>query len=299
MASVLAPSKEAVWNGHASAPAPDYRVAYRISAGLAIVSAVATALTFFVPDALNGTAVMNGSGRGTALVALVVGVPVLVAAMIAVARGSRRGLVLWLGAVAFLMYQSVLLLFATPFNSLFMLYCAMWTLTFWAAAATLHAVDMGELADGFDKTLPVRSIAIFLWVVAGLNAAAWLARIVPALFDDGRPEFLEGTGLTTNPIYVQDLAFWIPLVTLSAWWLWRRRAWGYVLSGVLLAFFVMENITIAVDQYMGHAAEPSSSVASDALTPVFGVLALVTAVPLVVYFRHLKESKGGDLRAPS
>ena len=43
--------------------APNYGPAYWISGALALVTAVATALTFFVPDVLRGTAVMNGSGR--------------------------------------------------------------------------------------------------------------------------------------------------------------------------------------------------------------------------------------------
>jgi len=274
-----------------------YGPAYRISGALALVTALATALTFFVPDVLRGTAVMNGSGRGTALVALIIGVPVLVVSMLVVARGSTRGVVVWLGAVAFLLYQSVLLLFATPFNSLFLLYCVMWSLTFWAAVATLRAIDVGELFDHFDSALPVRGIAIFLWVVGGLNVLAWLGRVVPALFSSARPEFLEGTGLTTNPIYVQDLSFWIPLAAVSAWWLWLRRPWGYVLSGALLVFFVVENITIAVDQYMGHAADPASSVASDVLTPVFAALAVVTSVPLFFYMRHLDRTSSRQFDA--
>lgn len=28
--------------------------------------------------------------------------------------------------------------------------------------------------------------------------------------------FLEGTGLTTNPIYVQDLAVWLPMLAVAA-----------------------------------------------------------------------------------
>jgi hypothetical protein len=217
--------------------------------------------------------------------------------MLVVARGSTRGVVVWLGAVAFLLYQSVLLLFATPFNSLFLLYCVMWSLSFWAAVATLRAIDMDEFAARFDKALPVRGIAIFLWVVAVLNALAWLGRVIPALFSSARPEFLEGTGLTTNPIYVQDLSFWIPLVAVSAWWLWHRRPWGYVLSGALLIFFVIENITIAVDQYMGHAADPASSVASDVLTPAFAALALVTSVALFFYMRHLNRTSSRQFDA--
>ena len=62
--------------------------------------------------------------------------------------------------------------------------------------------------------------------------------------------------------------------------------WGYVLSGALLVMLVIETTSIGVDQWMGHAADPASSVASDALTPVFGVLTLIGLVALVLFLRH-------------
>lgn len=60
---------------------------------MALVTAAATAVTFFVPDVLRGTAVMKGSARGTALVALVLAAAVLSTSMIAVARGSVRAVI--------------------------------------------------------------------------------------------------------------------------------------------------------------------------------------------------------------
>ena len=66
--------------------------------------------------------------------------------------------------------------------------------------------------------------------VAVLNALAWLAGVIPGLFSDS-PAFLKGTGLTTMPTYVQDLAFWLPLMAVSAVLLWHRQAWGYLLVG--------------------------------------------------------------------
>src|SRR5689334_15650522 len=75
---------------------------YWTSMALTAVSAAAAAFTFFASDVLNGTAVMNGSARGTALVALLIAIPLLVASMILVARGSVRPVIAWLGAAGFL-----------------------------------------------------------------------------------------------------------------------------------------------------------------------------------------------------
>jgi len=261
--------------------------AWWLSGALAVVAAAAAATTLFVPGVLRGTAVMNGSARGTALVALVVAVPVLVLAMAAAARASARAVVVWLGAVAYLLYNAVLFLLATPFNSLFLLYAAMFALAVWSAAMLLHGMDVPAFGTRFGPGLPVRALAIYLWAVAACNALAWLVQVVPAVLSGGAPAFLDGTGLTTNPIYAQDLSFWIPLTAVAALWLWRRQAWGTVVAGALMTYLVIESLGIAVDQAFGHAADPASPVASEALVPAFVALAVIGLIPLLFYYRAL------------
>jgi hypothetical protein len=263
--------------------------AFRLSAALAVVAAVAAASTAFIPGVLHGTAVMNGSARGTGYVVLGVALPVLLVAMFAGRRGSIRATIVWLGAVAYLLYNAVLFLFATPFNSLFLLYTSMFTLAVWSAVAVLRTLRVEQLGDHFSNRLPVRAIAGYLGLVAILNALVWLSGVVPALISSKEPAFLAGTGLTTNPIYVQDLTFWIPLSLVAAVSIWRRRPWGYVLAGALLIYLVLESTSIAVDQWFGHAADPSSAVASAALVPGFVLLALIGLIPTVFYMRGVQR----------
>jgi hypothetical protein len=258
------------------------------SIALTGVTATAAAFTLFAPGVLKGTAVMNGSARGTALVALFVAVPLLVCSVVLVSRGAVRPVISWLGAVAFLVYNAVLFLLATPFNSLFLLYISMFTLAFWTLVLLLRAIKVESFAGRYRLDLPVRALATYLGVVAILNAGAWLGGVIPGLFSKS-PAFLEGTGLTTNPIYVQDLAFWIPTMVVTAVLLWRRQAWGIVLAGGMLVYFVIESISIAVDQWMGSAADPASTVASATFTPIFGAIALTGLVPLYFYLRSLNR----------
>jgi hypothetical protein len=191
----------------------------------------------------------------------------LIGAMLLARRGSTRALVLWLGAVAFLAYNAVMLLLGTPFNSLFLLYDAVLGLSIWAAITLLHRIEVEALGARFTHGLRVRWIADFLWVVVTLNALVWLKGIGSGMFAEGTPAFLVGTGLTTLPTYVQDLAFWLPTTAVAAWWLWQGRAWGFLLSAALLAYFVLEAVSVAVDQTWGAAADPSSTVVSAAMAP--------------------------------
>jgi hypothetical protein len=265
--------------------------AYWSAMALTAVSATAAAFTFFASGVLNGTPVMNGSARGTALVVLFIAVPLLIASMVLVARGGIRPAIAWLGAAAFLQYNSVLFLLATPWNSLFLLYVAMFAFGFWTLVLLLRALDVPAFAQRFSPRLPARALAAYLIVIAVLNAAAWLRGVIPGL-SERSPAFLDGTGLTTSPIYVQDLSFWIPMMAVSGVLLWRRHAWGLVLAGGMFVYFFIESISIAVDQWMGGAADPTSTVASVAFTPMFAVLAVIGLVPLFFYFRNLGQGKG-------
>ena len=64
------------------------------------------------------------------------------------------------------------------------------------------------------------------------------------------PQFVNGTGLPTNPVFVPDLA-------------------------------------VAADQWFGSTADPTSSIASAAAVPMFLVLAVVGLVPLFFYMENL------------
>lgn len=263
--------------------------AYRLSAALLPVAALAAGGTLAIPGVLRGPAAMNGCARGTALVMLAVAVPVLSWSMTAARRGSARAVLGWLGATGYLLYNAVLLLFGTPFNRLFPLYVATFALAVWSLVTTLRAVDLDAFARERAPGLPYRAVAVYAWVVAGANALIWLKGVVAGLLATGRPAFLAGTGLVTNPVYVQDLGFWLPLIAVAAWWLWRSVPWGLPVLGSLLVMLVIESVGIAADQAFGHAADPSSPAASAGAVPLFLVLAAVGLVPVVLVLRHLRR----------
>lgn len=263
------------------------RAAHVMSGALAVVTVAAGVPTFAVDGLLHGSAAMNGSARGTALIMVLVGVPLLIGSQVDVRRGRPRSVPLWLAGAGYLLYNAFVMLFATPFNSLFLLYLAAFSLALWTVVAILHAVDVPGFGERVSPGAPRRSIAVFCWVVVALNAAAWLRAVVPQSWNGADPPFLEGTGLLTGPVQVQDLAVWLPLMAAAAWWLWRGLAWGYLVVTAILAMWVVEAITIAADQFLGSAADPSSVVVSPVMTPVFGVVAVVMLVPTQMLLRRM------------
>jgi hypothetical protein len=108
------------------------------------------------------------------------------------------------------------------------------------------------------------------------------------VFSSNPRAVVSDSGLLTNPVYIQDLAIWLPLLATAAVAAWRHQVWGQLITGAMLALFVLESISISVDQWFGSRADPTSS--SMAMVPAFAVIALVTAVPLFVLLRNLDRA---------
>jgi hypothetical protein len=280
----------------ASAPAdsaghiPTQRVAdhpYRMSGALLVAAALAAGIGVFHPGVFHDPAVTAGNAQGTALVILMVAIPAVVAAMILAAQGSLRAQIVWLGALGYIVYNSVFFAYGMHFNPLFLLYAATLSLALWSVVTLLREVDVEGIRTHFTPGTPVRGLAGYLLVTTAMFALVWLKDVIPAIAGNTTPASLTGTGMVTNPIQVTDFAFGFPIAVLAAIWLWQCRAWGYLLGGAFLVYGVIEAVSVTMDRIFGHLSDQSQSLAA---VPLFAALALIGLVPLVFYFRNLQEA---------
>lgn len=261
------------------------RIPFLLSILLGVDVAGAAGLSLLYRELLRGPDVTIGSLQGTAVVLLVVALPVLAGSILAAMRGFGMAIVSWLGVLTFVAYQGVLFLFATPFNPFFFFYLGMLSLSAWSIVAVLADVDLDRLARAAGRFAPVRVVAGYLLVVAGFFAVQWLRALVPAVLSTEPPAFLEGTGMTTGPGQILDLGFFVPAMVVAAYLLVRRRPAGYLLTGPILVGLAIETVSIAADQWMGHAADPTSPVASADIVPLFIVATIAGLVVLGLYLR--------------
>ena len=268
---------------------PTPGLALRLSWVLAGLTIAACVATLTVPDLLGGTPVMNGSAKGTALVALVVAVPLLTLSTWRAGAGSLRALTVATGTTAYLLYNGVMFVFATPFNQAFLVYVAMLGVALWTLIAQSLALwgRTGELATDVPWWVPA-----YIWSVVVLNGIAWLARVLPATLADDPTAWLAGTGVSTSPVIVQDLAFWLPGMAWLGWGAWRARPPAVALAAAGLMFWVLESLGVAVDQWWGHRADPSSAWASTGAVVLFAALALVGLLPTLRLLRAVPDRSG-------
>lgn len=263
--------------------------AYQLSGLLAIVTLSHAAVGAFWPGIFRDPPMTAGNAQGTAIAMLFVALPALAGSMILAARGSLRARLVWLGALSYLFYNAVIYCFAVAFNALFLLYVASLSLSFWAILTLLLQTSVDELRARFAETLPARAFAVYVLAAAGMFCVLWMGQIVPALFERDRPTFLAGTDLLTSPVHVLDLGFALPISALGALWLWQRKGWGFLLTGLMLSMLVIETGSIALDQWFGHLLDPA---ASPAAAPIFAALTAIGLGVLAAYLRYLRPKPG-------
>ena len=140
----------------------------RLCVAVAALVVVAAVPTFFVEGILNGTPVMNGSARGTALTMFALALPVLAVGLVTSTQGSMWGRAALIGALCYLTYNATLLVYATPFNELFLAYVVLLGLSLWSLVSAL--LDSRPL-PARTASCP-RGIAAFILTVVALDALA-------------------------------------------------------------------------------------------------------------------------------
>jgi len=262
-------------------------LALRLSRALLVVSGIAGLVSVAVPTIFRDAPAYAGNALGTYVVILVVALPTMLIAMHDAARGSLRAHFVWLGTVAYLLYAAVLASFSVRFNELFPLYVASLSLGVASFVALLRCLPADELPGRLSQRLPARTIGGYLVVIGVGFAVLWLMDLLPALASGDLPRSLRGTSLPTNVVQVLDFGFTLPVCIAAGLWLMRRKPWGILLSGMLLVFFTLESVSVAVDQWFGHRLDPSAPMAPVA---IFTALAVVGSVPMFAFLRAIDAS---------
>lgn len=171
--------------------------------------------------------------RGTDTVALFVSLPLLVLSFALYHRGSLRGGILLIGLLSFFLYYGFSQTFSAAFNSLFLVYTALFSASFFAFVYALTAVDPQSFSGYFSPHGPRRGTAVFMFVTGLGVLVIWLSEIIGPLTQGQVPAEALGP-YTTMVTHAVDMGIIAPTAFLTGVYLLRRVPIGYLLAAPML-----------------------------------------------------------------
>ena len=263
--------------------------AYWLSIAVVLLAALASVTGVFVTD-YGDPPYWAASALGTDLVTLALAVPTLAASMVLSPRGSLRAQFTWVGTLAYLAYAYTFFAFGVAFNSLFPVYVAILSLAFWSDVILLSQMRAERVRSHVLSCMPERTLGIYLFALAVLFLVVWMREIVTAILSGTTPPGVPEANLPVNPTHLLDLAFLLPLCAFSGISMWRHRAIGYLLAGMLLpATTLVATFSAAVIGFgsMGDLNEVLVAVL------LFVLIALIGLLLIIIYLAHIRSSSAG------
>lgn len=147
-------------------------------------------------------------------------------------RGSLRARLLWLGLLAFVLYTSAFAVFDVAAGPTRLLVILTFATAVYALIFGFASLNLDALASRFHLRTPARRISgyMLIWALA-LTGLWWWHALWPDTGGQLPPQFRSQPSHAT-PIML-SLTLMIPAIYISAWLLWFRRTWGFVLASVM------------------------------------------------------------------
>jgi len=152
--------------------------------------------------------------------------PILLGSMWLARRGSVIGLLLWPGALFYVLYAYMPYVVGAPFTALFFVHVGLVTLSGFTIIGILVSIDANEVRRRLARA-PARSVGGALVVIALLAYVGLIELAVSALGDPA-------TEAGTRPLAVADWVVGTPVLLVGGLLLWGRAAIGYVVAPGLL-----------------------------------------------------------------
>jgi hypothetical protein len=204
--------------------------------GVVVLSVVSSLLGLSRSGHYAGASGIVARTRAEDAVILLVAVPVLAIGLRYAVRGSLRGRMVWLGALAYMAYVWLTRAGALAFNDFFLGYVVLFVLSSFTLVAGFVTTDAEAVHRGLEGSIPRRTYVGLLWLIAVGLSLLWLSDVVPATLFGTTPLAVQEFGPTGLITYVVDLGLAVPSFAVAGYWLRHGRSWGFVAAGVLLVF---------------------------------------------------------------
>lgn len=163
-------------------------------------------------------------------VTLVLALPLLIYAIILGVKGSKRGQLFLLGMLGFCLYDFTFYLFGAALNLFFPIYVAIFSLSIFAIVFGVIELNIQEISSKVNNNHYFKFVSVYMFIWAGILGIAWLGQWLDYIITGKIPQIIIDTGGSSFLIGAIDMTFVVPVVIFASVWLWKCRAWGYILS---------------------------------------------------------------------
>jgi hypothetical protein len=202
-------------------------LAYLISGIIAFIMSVVSVVGILYGNDIYPASQVS-SNIGTDTLNLVVGLPILLGSMWFARRGSLIGLLIWPGALFYILYVYTFYILGVPFNVLFLPYIILVTLTAYTIIGLVASIDGEAVRQRLGGKVPERIAGGMFMLISILFLVVDVVLIVNAL-NSHAP-----VSSTSYASWVTDFTVQLPALLVVGILLWRHEALGYVAAPGLL-----------------------------------------------------------------
>jgi hypothetical protein len=178
----------------------------------------------------------------------------------------------------------------TAYNNLFLVYVALFSLSFFAFVLALTSFDLRIFPDVFGGRYPHRAMTIYLFTMGAVFLIVWLGlSVLPAILASQVPK--EVATYTTLATHALDLGILAPTMFLAGILLSKRTPLGYFL-GMLMALI---NVTVGIAligqgiaQIVLQVPLPIGAIIGFMLS--FAIMTFIALALTIVIFRRISNA---------
>lgn len=260
------------------------QISFLLSLLLIILVLVASSSGVFIKETyIREVKYFAYQGIGQDIVNLIIVIPAMIVTLILSYRKNDNALTIWTGILLYLLYSYAIYCFSMHFNFLFLVYCAIFGLSFYLFVFNLISLNISSNYSINNKLIKLTSI--FLIFLSLLFYMLWLSEIITALIKNELPKSVIENGILTNPVHVLDLSIILPAFIITAILLMKRKPIAFILTPILLSFSLFMELAIIGMMIVLYLSEFENDIS---IAIIFTFITMISSTLLLIFMRNLK-----------